>query len=190
MDCSQPGSSVRGDSPGQNTGVGCHALLQGIFPTQGSNPGLSHCRWILYCLSHQGSPCCPEEEPEAQRAPLEASVTNGMLSASSSSPKAPQEQGLGPLHVVPPTTSGHARGSQIVLGRGLLSCTPVGLVVKNPHANAEDRRDASSIPGPGRSPGGGNGNPFQYFCLGNSMDRRAWRVTVHRVAESDTTEAV
>ena len=42
-------------SPGKNTGVGCHALLQGIFPTQGSNPCLPHCRWILYCLSHQGS---------------------------------------------------------------------------------------------------------------------------------------
>ena len=44
------------DSPGKNTGVGCHALLQGIFPTQGSNPGLLHCRRILYRLSHQGSP--------------------------------------------------------------------------------------------------------------------------------------
>ena len=44
------------DSPGRNTGVGCHALLQGIFPTQGSNPGLLHWRWILYCLSHQGNP--------------------------------------------------------------------------------------------------------------------------------------
>ena len=41
-------------SPGQNTGVG--SLLQGIFPTQGSNPGLPHCRWILYQLSHQGNP--------------------------------------------------------------------------------------------------------------------------------------
>ena len=41
------------DSPGKNTGVGCHALLQGIFPTQGSNPGLPHCRQIL---SHRGSP--------------------------------------------------------------------------------------------------------------------------------------
>ena len=40
MDCSLPGSSVHGDSPSKNTGVGCHALLQGIFPTQGSNPGL------------------------------------------------------------------------------------------------------------------------------------------------------
>ena len=43
------------NSPGQNTGVGSHSLLQ-IFPTQGSNPGLPHCRWILYQLSHQGSP--------------------------------------------------------------------------------------------------------------------------------------
>ena len=41
---------------GQNTGVGSFSLLQGIFPTQGSNPGLPHCRWILYQLSHQGSP--------------------------------------------------------------------------------------------------------------------------------------
>ena len=55
MDCSWPGSSVHGDSPGKNTGVGCYALIQGIFPTQGSNPGLPHCRQILYHLSHQGS---------------------------------------------------------------------------------------------------------------------------------------
>ena len=53
MDCSLPGSFVHGDSPGKNTGVGCHALLQGIFPTQGLNPVLLHCRWILYCLSHR-----------------------------------------------------------------------------------------------------------------------------------------
>ena len=46
------------DSPGQNTGVGSHSLSQGIFPTQGSNPGLPHCRWILYQLSPQGSPKC------------------------------------------------------------------------------------------------------------------------------------
>ena len=56
MDCSPQGSSVHGESPGKNTGVGCHALLQGIFPTQGSNPGLPHCRWILYHLSNKGSP--------------------------------------------------------------------------------------------------------------------------------------
>ena len=44
------------NSPGKNAGVGCHSLLQEIFPTQGSNPGLLHCRQILYCLSHKGNP--------------------------------------------------------------------------------------------------------------------------------------
>ena len=44
MDCNMPGSSVHGNSAGKNTGVGCHALLQGIFPTQGLNPGFLHCR--------------------------------------------------------------------------------------------------------------------------------------------------
>ena len=47
MDWNLPGSSVHGDSPGKNIGVGCHVLLQGIFPTQGSNPGLPHCRCTL-----------------------------------------------------------------------------------------------------------------------------------------------
>ena len=54
MDCSLPGFSV--DFPGESTGVGCHFLLQGIFLTQGSNPGLLHCRQTLYPLSHQRSP--------------------------------------------------------------------------------------------------------------------------------------
>ena len=48
MDCSPPGSSVHGDSPGKNTGVGCHGLLQGIFPTQESNWGFLNCRRFLY----------------------------------------------------------------------------------------------------------------------------------------------
>ena len=72
MDCSPPGSSVHGDSPGKNTGVGCHAFLQGIFPTQGSNPGLLHCRRILYCLSHQGRlfpPLVPASQPRAKWVP-------------------------------------------------------------------------------------------------------------------------
>ena len=56
MDCSPPGFSVHEDSPGKDSEVGCHALLQGVFPTQGSNPGLLHFRQILYHLSHQGSP--------------------------------------------------------------------------------------------------------------------------------------
>ena len=57
IDCSPPGSSVHGDSPGKDTRVGCHSLIQGIFPSredpnQGSNPGLPHYRRIIYCLSH------------------------------------------------------------------------------------------------------------------------------------------
>ena len=55
MDHNPPGSSVHGGAPGKNTGVGCHALLQGIFTTQGLNPGLLHCWWTLYHLIHQGS---------------------------------------------------------------------------------------------------------------------------------------
>ena len=51
------GFAVYGDSPYKNTGMGCHVFLQGIFPTQESNPGLPHWRQILYRLSHQGSPC-------------------------------------------------------------------------------------------------------------------------------------
>ena len=56
MDCSPPGSSVHRDSPGKNTGVGCHALLPGIFPTQGLSPGLPYSRRILHQLSYWGSP--------------------------------------------------------------------------------------------------------------------------------------
>ena len=56
MDCSLRGSSVHGFFPGKSTGVGCHFLLLGIFPTQGLKPGLPHCRQTFYRLSHLGSP--------------------------------------------------------------------------------------------------------------------------------------
>ena len=62
-------------------------------------------------------------------------------------------------------------------------------MVKNPPANAGDLRNRDSIPGSGRSPGGGPGNPLQYSGLENPVDGGAWRATVHGVAESDTTEA-
>ena len=57
-------------------------------------------------------------------------------------------------------------------------------MVKNPPAKAGNSRDAGSIPGLGRSLGGGNGNSLQYSCLKNSMDSGAWRATVHGVAKS------
>ena len=61
-------------------------------------------------------------------------------------------------------------------------------MVKNLPANARDAGDSDSIPGLGRFPGGGNGNPLQYSCLENPMDRGAWRATVHEVGKSDETE--
>ena len=65
---------------------------------------------------------------------------------------------------------------------------PGGTNVENPPANAGDARDASLIPGSGRSPGGGHGSPLQYSSLENPMDRGTWQATVHGVKESDMTE--
>ena len=62
----------------------------------------------------------------------------------------------------------------------------VAHLVKNLPANAGDLRDMDSIPGWGRSPGGGHGNLLQYYCLGSPMDRGAWRAIVHGVAKSQT----
>ena len=62
----------------------------------------------------------------------------------------------------------------------------VVLVVKNPSASAGDIRDTGSIPGLERSPGGGHGDPLQYSCLENPMDREAWQATVYRVTKSRT----
>ena len=70
---------------------------------------------------------------------------------------------------------------------GIYEASQVVLVVENPPANLRGNiRDAGSIPGSGRSPGGGNGNPLQYSCLENPMDRGAWPTMVHRVTESWT----
>ena len=112
------------DSPGKNTGVGCHFLLQGIFPTQGLNLGLLcllDCKRILYLLSYQGS----------------------MLNTVSRN------------YYIIQTFSGFPGGSD-----GKASACNVG--------------DLGSIPGLGRSPGEGNGNPLQYSCLENPTDGRAW----------------
>ena len=67
-----------------------------------------------------------------------------------------------------------------------LGDSQVVLVVKNLPANAGDIKDTGSILGSGRSPGGGSGNPLQYSCLENPMDREAWHATVHGVTRSGT----
>ena len=67
-----------------------------------------------------------------------------------------------------------------------MGASQIALMVKNLPANVGDVRGAGSIPGLRRSPGGGHGNPLQYSCLENPMDRGAWQATVHRVAKSPT----
>ena len=67
---------------------------------------------------------------------------------------------------------------------GVEEASQVALVVKNPPANSGDIRDVGLVSGLGRSPGGEHGNPLQYSCLENPMDRGAWRAIVHRVAKS------
>ena len=68
----------------------------------------------------------------------------------------------------------------------ILWASQVALVVKNLPASVGDVRDPGSVPGSGRSPGGGHGNSLQYCCLENPMDRGAWWATVHRVTKSQT----
>ena len=88
---------------------------------------------------------------------------------------------------------------QFILKKGQYSsyiCNPiffpwssqVALAVKNLPANAGDSGEAGSIPGSGRSPGGGHDSPLQFSCLENPMDRGAWLATIHGVAKSYTTE--
>ena len=71
----------------------------------------------------------------------------------------------------------------VPLGRRsrVVEASQVALVVKNPPANAGDIRDAGLVPGLGRYPGGEHGNPLQYSCLENPMDRGVWQAAVHRV---------
>ena len=98
MDCSPPGSSVDGDSPGKNTGVGCHPFLQGIFLTQELNQGLLHCRQIVYWLSHQESPKewlleLKRRESKAEKHLECFKVCT--LRASTASPRQPLRKGIG-----------------------------------------------------------------------------------------------
>ena len=76
--------------------------------------------------------------------------------------------------------------SKMSCARSQMGASQVALVVKNLPVKEGDIRDTCSIPGSGRSPGGGNDNPLQYSCLGNSMERGAWWAAVHEAAQSWT----
>ena len=128
-DCSPPGASVHGILQAKNSGVGCHSLLQRIFLTQGSNPGLLHYRQVL-CVAGQ-----TPEKSFVQAPKKSCNIQSGL---------------------------------------------PGGSVVKKSTCNAGDM---GLIPGSRRSPGKGNGNPLQYSCLENPIEKRTWVGTVHGVAE-------
>ena len=76
--------------------------------------------------------------------------------------------------------------SQLYLDNTKDGASLVALMIRKTPANAGDVRDMGSIPGLGRSPGGGHGNPFQYSCLENAMGSRAWQAMVHRITQSQT----
>ena len=126
------------DSPGKNTGVGCHFLLQEIFPTQGSNPGLPHCGQTLYHLSHQGSSLMDS---------VNVNWMNGWVSKCSQGFCCdPSSWVLQKWVQEPPTTHPHCSITHLLILKLHLSFQMV-LVVKNPPANAEDIRDAVWILG-------------------------------------------
>ena len=159
MDCSLPGSSVHGDSPGKNTGMGCHALLQGIFPTQESNPGLSHYRQILYQLSHQGSPT------------ILGRVAYPFSRGFSQPRNRIWRRQWQPTPVLLPGKSHE--------WRSLEGYSPWGCQELDTTEQLHFHFSLSCI-------GEGNGNSLQCSCLENPRDRGAWRAAVYGVAQSQT----
>ena len=176
------------NSLGQNTGVDSLSLLQQIFPTQGSNPGLLHCGQILYQLSQREA----QEYWQGQPIPSPADLPDPGIKLRSPALQADS---------LPTELSGKLERESIrkkhnmthlgdnkhpSLGKGLilkLSFLSLGFPGG---ANAGDLRDTGQIPSGGRFPREGNGNPLQYSSLENPMDRGAWQATVHRVAKSQT----
>ena len=141
------------NSPGQNTRVGSLSLLQRIFPTQGSNPGLPRCRQILYQLSYQGNlmlvwlwPYKRQKPRQTHRRRRPGEVEGTDWQRYIYEPKNIKDDQQAPQ---------------------------VAPVVKNLPANAEDIRDVGSNPGSGISLGGVHDYPLQYSCLENSMDKAA-----------------
>ena len=189
------------DSTGKNTGVGHYALLEGIFPTQGSYPGFLHCKWILYQLSYQGSPglgimpyylatSCKELTHWKRPWCWERLGAGGEG----------DDRGWDGWMASPTrwawvwVNSGSSwwtgrpgvlqfTGSQRV---GHNWATELNWTDSHGKESACNMVDLGLISGSGRSPGGEHGNPLQYSCLENPMDRGAWQATAHGVAKRQT----
>ena len=227
------------NSPGQNAGVGSRSLLQGIFPTQGLNPGLPHCRRILYQLSHKGSPRILEwvaypfsSGSSWPRNQTGVSCIAGRFFSSWATRKWYLCHGIyvRKWYLKPSQTFYNFMLKGNVLpfwstDRVLDSCHWIGygqlpLTECPPGAGPQAQplwmfshelswcppfcrwgnwglERFSGLPGltaqeeaelrfQFRSPGGGCGNPLQYSCLENPMDRGVWGATVHGVAKSQT----
>ena len=150
VDCSPPGSSVHGNFPGKNTGVGCHFQLQGIFPTQGLNLCLLH-------LLHWQVDSLPLEPPLMENILLRLKLNTVQCLSYTSNIKI-----------------------EAFLLYSSIQLVERKKKKKHLAANTRDVRDMGSISGLGRSPGGGIDNPFQCSCLEISTDRGALWTIVHR----------
>ena len=188
--CSPPGSSVHGDSPGKNSGVSCHALLQGIFPTQGSNLGLSHCRRILYPLNHHVLPSYLIKMMKVTMFSSNIFIVL-LLTIRAAIHLIILLSELGELGEL------GSRSSFSLLSIKWDICKNTYHLLMNyvcpggsdGEESACNAGDLGSIPGLGRFPGEGKSYTLQYSCLKNSMDRGGWRATLSGVAkESDTTD--
>ena len=165
MDCSLPGSSVHGDPPGKNTGVGCQILCQRIFPIQGSNPGLLHCWRILYHLSHQGSHYTKKEQF------IYLSSYFGLWGCSYF------------FFSIVNSVENHSYTSSFMQIYKVFMNFPGGSDGKESVCNVGDQ---GLIHGLGKFPGEGNSNPLQYSCLANPMYGGGSWVTVHGITKSWT----
>ena len=168
------------NSPGQNTRAGSLSLLQGIFPTQGSNPGLSSCRRILYQLSHQGSPRRLEwvaySFSSGSSRPRNTTCHNRPC-------RQPEAPGVHPRAI---TGSERAQAGK-QQHRLKASFHPYFLSLSQRQwLSGKESTCKRRIPASEGSPAGGSGNPLQCSCLEKPMDRGAWRETVHGVTKSQT----
>ena len=194
--------------------MGSHIFLQGIFLTQGSNPGVLYCRQILFHLSHQGSSnyisvvtymvakfnkkhfiywfnmffnFCVYLPWKLLLCWFQTEVLNGYkFDLSGSYCMLCSWKSISQFDLMDLIIYIWNSPSRVHLHHlGLLWVSQVVLMVKNPPGNVGDSGDMGLIPGSGRSPEGGNDNPHQYY-LENPMDSGGWRATVHGVAKSWT----